>query len=302
MQQERSGRAPVLRPFTNGMRSPVIAPVVRGLLGIPLFLFATSTATAFAWTIDPPLTAAILGANYWASVALALWAAREHWWANGRVSISVALAFAPITTAATFLHFGAFHTDSSGFTLFITWFWIVAYAIYPLQLLWMLRKQLMTPGGDPPRTRPLPGWLRTTFVAQGVVLVPLGAVMFVAPSVISPGWPWTTETGGPIAALSMQALSAWVLAFGILAAHCARENDVNRVRAALLAYPVMVVLHLIALLRYGDVVVWDRPGSYLYVAYLATSAAIAVYGIRNWRRPPEPKWIEVDEDEAEFTG
>jgi hypothetical protein len=301
MQQQRRP-AQVLRPFTNGMRSPVIAPVVRGTLGFFLFVFAASTATMFAWTIDPPLTAAILGANYWASTALAVWAARERLWANGRVSISVALAFAPITTAATFLHFDAFHTDSSGFTLFITWFWIVAYAIYPLQLLWMLRKQLMTPGGDPPRTTPLPGWLRTTFVAQAIVLVPLGAVMFVAPNSISPGWPWTTETGGAIAGLSTQALSAWVLAFGILAAHCARENDVNRVRCALLAFPVMVALHVVALLRFGDVMIWDRPGSYVYVAYLATSTAIAVYGIRNWRRPPEPKWISVDKDEAEFTG
>jgi hypothetical protein len=283
------------------MRSPVIAPVVRGLLGVPLFLFAASTATAFAWTIDPPLTAAILGANYWSSVALAVWAAREHWWANGRISISVALAFAPITTAATFIHFGAFHTGSSGFTLFVTWFWIVAYGIYPLQLLWMLRKQLMTPGGDPPRTKPLPGWVRTTFVAQAIVLVPLGVVMFVSPGSVSHGWPWTTETGGAIADLSVRALSAWVLAFGILAAHAARENDVDRVRPALLAFPVMVALYLIALLRFGSVVEWDRPGAYLYVAYLATSAAIAVYGIRNWKRPPQPKWIEVDEQEAEFT-
>jgi hypothetical protein len=299
--RQRGQPAPVLRPFTNGMRSPIIAPVVRGALGIPLFLFAASTATAFAWTIDPPLTAAVLGANYWSSVALAVWAAREHLWANGRVSISVALAFAPITTAATFLHFGAFHTGASGFTLFITWFWIVAYGIYPLQLIWMLRKQLMTPGGDPPRTKPLPGWVRTTFVAQAVVLMPVGAVMFVSPSSISHGWPWTTLDGGPLADLSVRALSAWVLAFGILAAHAARENDVNRVRPALLAFPVMVGLHLIALLRFGDVMVWDRPGSYLYVAYLATSAAIAVYGIRNWRRPPEPKWIQVDKDQAEFT-
>jgi hypothetical protein len=295
-------RAPVvLRPFTNGMRSPVIAPVVRGALGIPLFFFSASTATLFAWTIDPPLTACILGANYFASVALAVWAAQEHWWANGRVSASVALVFAPITTAATFLHFGVFHTDSSGFTLFITWFWIVAYAVYPVQLLWMLRKQLMTPGGDPPRTRPLPGWLKATFAGQALLLFPLGAVMFVAPSTIAPGWPWTAEQGGAIAPLSMQALSAWALAFGVLAAHSLRENDVNRIRCGLLAFPVMVVLHVVALLRFGGVMVWSRPSAYVYVAYLASGAVVGAYGIRNWRRPPEPKWIEVPKQQAEFT-
>jgi hypothetical protein len=283
------------------MRSPVIAPVVRGLLGIPLFIFAASTSTVFAWTIDPPLTAAVLGANYWASVALALWAARERWWANGRISISVALVFAPLTTAATFIHFGLFHTDSSGFTLFITWFWIVAYAIYPVLLGWMLAKQLRTPGTDPPRTAPLPGWLRAVFAAQAVVLVPLGAVMFVAPGAVRGAWPWTTEAGEPIAPLSLRALSAWVLAFGILAAHAVRENDINRVRPALLAFPVFVALHAVALARFGDVMRWDAPGAYVYMAYLGTGALIAVYGIRNWRRPPEPDWIDVDSRDAAFT-
>ena len=299
MQQARQPK--VLRPFTNGMRSPVIAPVVRGTLGFFLFVFAASTATMFAWTINPPLTASILGSNYFASVALAFWAAREHWWANGRVSISVALAFAPITTAATFIHLDVFHTDSSGFTLFITWFWIVAYAVYPVQLLWMLRKQLKTPGGDPPRTRPLPGWLRATFVGQALVLIPVGVVAFVAPHAISPGWPWTADTGGPIADLSMQALSAWIIAFGVLAAHSAWENDINRVRCALLAFPVMVAFHVVSLIRFSGTMHWERPSAYVYVTYLATGAVIAVYGIRNWRRPPEPKWIEVDKQEADFT-
>ena len=295
-------RAPlVLRPFTNGMRSPVIAPVVRGTLAIPLFFFSASTATLFAWTIEPPLTACILGANYFASVALAMWAAREHWWANGRLSASVALVFAPITTIATFLHLDLFHTGSSGWTLFITWFWIVAYAVYPLQLLWMLRKQLMTPGGDPPRTQPLPGWLKAILVSQALVLIPLGAVMFAAPKTIAPGWPWAQIDGSAIPPLSMQALSAWALAFGVLAAHAVRENDLNRVRCGLLAFPVMVLLHVVALLRFGDAMVWDRPSAYLYMAYLGSGAIVAVYGIRNWRKPPEPKWIEVPKQESEFT-
>jgi hypothetical protein len=298
---ERVQSPPVLRPFTNGMRSPVIAPVVRGLLGFPLFVFAASTATLFAWTIDPPLTAAVLGANYWASVALALWAARERWWAHGRISISVALVFAPITTAATFLHIGVFHTGSTGFTLFVTWFWIVAYTLYPVQLAWMLARQLRTPGGDPPRTRPLPGWLRALFTAQAIVLIPVGAVMFVAPDTVSGGWPWTTVEGGPIAALALQALSAWVLAFGVLAAHAVRENDVDRIRPALLAYPVLLVLHAIALARFGGVMRWDAPGTYVYLAYLGSCAVVAAFGIRNWKRSPEPAWIEVDSSDEEFT-
>lgn len=81
-------------PFLGGMRSPVIAPLTRFLIGLPLVLLTTQTAAYFAWTIEPPMTAAFLGANYWSSALLTLLAARETLWARGRVAVSVALAFA----------------------------------------------------------------------------------------------------------------------------------------------------------------------------------------------------------------
>ena len=43
------------------MRSPVVAPVTRFLIGLPLVLLTTRTDKYFAWTIEPPLTAAFLG-------------------------------------------------------------------------------------------------------------------------------------------------------------------------------------------------------------------------------------------------
>ena len=70
------------------MRSPVVAPLTRFLIGLPLVLLTTRTDKYFAWTIEPPLTAAFLGANYWSSALLAILAARETAWARGRISIS----------------------------------------------------------------------------------------------------------------------------------------------------------------------------------------------------------------------
>jgi hypothetical protein len=286
---------PVIRPFANGMRSPVVAPVTRGILGVSLFVFAASTATAFAWTIEPPLTAAVLGANYLSSVALAIIASQERVWAYGRVSISVALVFAPVTTAATFLHLGLFHIHSSGFALVIAWFWIVAYALYPLQLVVNLVKQLRTPGTDPPRTRPLPLWVRVLYGGHAVVLIPLGVLMFLRPDLVRNAWPWTVPD------LSMQALSAWVLAFGVLAVHVLRENDLRRIRCVLLGYPVFVLAHVVALVRFGSVVVWSRPGAWVYVAYLATGVVLGAYGWakRDLLRPE--RWVDVGKRAATFT-
>ena len=284
----------LIRPFTNGLRSPIVAPVTRGLLGIPTFLFAASTATLFAWTIDPPLTAAVLGANYWGSVALAIFASRQRFWSQGRVSISVALVFAPITTAATFLNLELFHFDSSGFTLFITWFWVIAYAIYPVQLGLMLAKQLRTPGVDPPRTTPLPGWVRAILVAHAVVLIPMGLLMFFAPSVAGPMWPWEVPK------LSCQALSAWVLAFGVLAAHELWENDYDRVKVAMWSYPVLGLLHIVALILHGDVVQWEEPGAWFYAFVLATTFALGAYGLLSRRQAPQEAWIQPKARTAGF--
>jgi hypothetical protein len=261
-----------IRPFTNGMRSPVIAPLTRGLLGLPLFLLTTHTDRFFAWTIQVPLTAAVLGANYWASAALAILASRKRTWADGRLSISVALVFAPITTAATFIHLGLFHTGT-----FFGWFWIVAYAVYPPMLLFLLYRQLRVPGGDPPRTAPLPWWVRGVFGAHAIVLVPLGVLMFIAPGAAGHLWPW------PLTPLTSRALSAWVLAFGVLGAHALYENDMERVQVALLGYPVLVLLHAIALARFGSDMQWGEPGAWVYVAFLASCAALGAFGVVRTR-------------------
>jgi hypothetical protein len=283
----------LIRPFTDGMRSPVIAPLTRGLLGIPTFLFAASTATAFSWTIDPPLTAAVLGANYWGSVALAIFASRQLFWSQGRVSISVALAFAPITTAATFIHLELFHFDSSGFTLFITWFWVIAYSIYPVQLGILLAKQLRTAGVDPPRTVTLPGWVRGILLVHAIVLLPMGVLMFAAPGVAESLWPWE------VPALSARALAAWVLAFGVLAAHSFIENDFDRVKVGLWSYPVLGVLHVIALARFGEVVQWEEPGAWVYVGFIASTFVLGAYGIAN-RKHARKEWIAPKPGDATF--
>jgi hypothetical protein len=262
------------RPFAKGLRSPIVAPITRGLLALPLFFFAASTRTSFAWTILPPLTAAILGANYFASAALAVFASRETLWANGRVSVTAAVVFAPVITTATYLHLSLFHTHASGFTLVVTWFWLIAYALYPVQLVVVLARQLRMPGTDPPRTAPLPTWVRTTLFAHATVLLPVGVLMFVSQGTIKHALPWD------LTPLSSQVLAGWVLAFGAVALHAFLENDLARVRVALWTYPVMAALHVVAVLRYGDVLVWARPGAWIYVAYLASSFALGAYGLR----------------------
>jgi hypothetical protein len=269
------------RPFSKAMRSGVIGPATRGLLGVLLFFLAARTAKYFAWTIEPPMTAAFLGANYLASTALAILASREALWAEGRISISVALVFSPLVTTATFIHLDQFHTGSSGITLVITWFWLIAYGLYPIQLALLLTKQMRLKGGDPPRAMLLPSWIKAILAGHALVLIPLGALMFAAPGVARSLWPWVVSSP-----LALRVLSAWVLSFGVLAVHAIRENDVDRIKVALLCYPILGVLHIIALLRFGEVVQWHELGAWAYIGFLASTFVLGAYGWNASRRLP----------------
>jgi hypothetical protein len=277
-----SGESVGPKPFSKGLRSGVVGPATRALLGALLFLLATRTATYFAWTIEPPLTAAVLGANYWASTVLAVLASREGYWANGRISVSVAYVFAPLVTAATFLHIHAFHTGSSGFTVVITWFWIVAYALYPVLLVVLLVRQLRLPGGDPPRVLPLPPWVKAILAAHAVILIPVGMAMFASPDHAAAAWPWNVPV------LSARVLAAWAISFGVLALHAIRENDLDRTKVMLWGYPVLGVLHIIALLRFGDVMQWHEPGAWFFVFFVASTFVLGAYGLTAARRLPRP--------------
>jgi hypothetical protein len=262
-----------IKPFTNGMRSPVIAPLTRFLIGVPLVLLPTRTDDFFAWTILPPLTAAFLGANYWTSALLALAASRERAWANGRLSISVAVVFAPLTTAATFLHLDKFHLDT-----FFGWFWVVAYAIYPLMLAVLLWRQLRTPGTDPPRDRELQPWVKAIMGAYAVIMIPLGLALFVAPGTFGTLWPWELTD------LTGQVIAAWLLAFGVLGAHALWENDVRRLRSVLVAAPLLGALQLLGLIRFGDDVQWSEPGAYVFLAWVASTLVLGAFGAVSARR------------------
>jgi hypothetical protein len=266
------------RLATSGVRSPIVAPVTRFLLGVPVFFLATQTDEYFAWTIAVPLTAVFLGANYFASALLALLASQRLLWAQTRVSMAVALVFAPLVTAATFIHLDLFHTDKP-----IGIIWVVAYGIYPVMLALVMRRQLRAPGTDPPRQAPLALWVRAILALQAVVLIPLGIGLFAAPGTFDSLWPW------PLTDLTSQMCGAWTLAYGVFSGAMLWENDLNRVAPYLSSFAALGALQAIALARYPDDMQWDEPAAWIYVAFIASTFVLAAYGWLVARRAPQPE-------------
>jgi hypothetical protein len=120
------------------------------VIGVPLYLLSDRTDTWFAWTIRPPLTAAVLGAGYWASFVMELLSARERLWARTRPAVPAVLLFSTLTLAITLLYADRFHFRSpQPITQAGTWVWLVVYVSVPVAMgCWS------PSGGGPGRTRP----------------------------------------------------------------------------------------------------------------------------------------------------
>ena len=118
----------------------VVAGVLVTLAGVQLFLGSERTATWFAWTIDVPLTAAFLGAAYWASAVVEWTAASRRLWADARIAVPGVLVFTTLTLVVTVVHLDAFHlgAEHGAATRAVTWAWVAVYAVVPvlLAVLW----------------------------------------------------------------------------------------------------------------------------------------------------------------------
>ena len=250
------------------------------IAGIQLYLFSERTDDGFAWTINPPLTAAFLGAFYLAACLIAVNSYRERLWENARVAVPGVLAFIWLVLLATLLHLDKFHLDDSPFfPALAAWVWLVIYALEPpiLSVIYVL--QLRAPGGDSPSSPEIPRWFRSGAAALGALLVVVGAVLFVAPETADDLWPWE------LTPLTARASAAWLVGQGLVGVMMAREERWIRVRWAVLGVGALALLLAIALLRYGDSFDFGSPAGIGYLGALALMFAGGAFGsLRAFRR------------------
>jgi hypothetical protein len=267
-----------LRPVLPGMKwLLLIASILVFMVGVQLFVFAEQTARLFAWTIDVPLTAAFLGAAYWASFALEFAASRQTIWTRARIAVPAVLLFTTLTLIVTLLHLDRFHIGGNYelITQFATWTWVAVYAIVPVVMTILLILQLRVPGRDGPRRFPLPIWVRAAPIFHAAVMLPLGLALFIAPQAALLIWPWA------LTPLTARAVGAWLLGLGVAAAQSVWENDWERVAIATTIYVVLGVLELLAVLRYPQFMDWSRLNAWVYLIFVLS---ILVFGIYGWLR------------------
>jgi len=279
-----------VRALLPGMRRLLVAFAGLTVLGFTaLFIGSTQTERAFAWTIDPPLTAAFLGAGYGAGCVLVLLALRARAWVHARVAVVTVLVFMLFTLLATGLHLDRLHFAAPDLLArAAAWFWTAVYVLVPIAMLALLPLQERVPGGDPPRLVPLPRALSAVLAVQGTLMLAVGAVLFAFPASQSILWPWQ------LTPLTSRTVGSWLIAFGFAAWLALRERDLERLELAAIAYTAFGTLELVALVRFLGVVRWGQPAAWVYLALLLTIVPTGVVGWaavrRTMPRGGRPSW------------
>jgi hypothetical protein len=258
------------------------------LAGAPLVLVPDQTARFFAWTIQPPMTAAFLGGSYWAACVFELLSSRERVWARARLAIPAVLVFTVLTLIVTLVHISRFHFDfpftdpdarpADTFTVIGTWFWLAIYAFVPLAMGLVLVRQVRTPGVDPTPVAPLGRVARSVIVAQAVLIAPLGMALLLMPLAAAPLWPWK------LTALTARAVGAWLIGLSLTGIQALYENDRTRLGPAGIAAIVWGTLELLFIARFASTIDWTRPSAWIYAAFVASVIGIGAAAYAGSRR------------------
>jgi hypothetical protein len=231
--------------------------------GFLLFPLAEATDRFFSWTIKPPLTAAFMGAAYWAAFVLIGWAARAASWEVARPTLVPVTAIAVLLLVATLIHLDKFDLDS-----LFGWFWLIVYCAVPPVLAVLVWAQLRRPAPPAPHAHPIPAPLRVALVLQALVMGGIGCVMYIEPSTAGDLWPWA------LTPLTARAVSAFLIGFALAAAYAAADNGLQRFAGAAYAYTTLGALELVAAAIFSG----DFHGGARTALYLAFTATVLVVG------------------------
>jgi len=267
------------RPVAPTMRWVIGAAAVLVIgAGAPLMLAPASTDRLFVFAIDPALTAAFLGANYWAAGVIELWCVRRRSWAGVRASLPGVLAFTTLTGIVSLVNLGQFDTSSV-----FTWIWLVVYLAFPVAIVlawWRQRRCRVDDPAPVPASPALRALLGTIAIVVGVT----GVALVVHPSQAGVIWAWALTTPdaayrGPGGSSMERYVGCWLVGIGLSVGGALVENDAWRARPIFAGMIALLVLHGAAIARFPETIRWNHPGAWGFLAVIAATGAAGVWGM-----------------------
>jgi hypothetical protein len=230
-----------------------------------LAFYPDRTATLWAWTIDPPLTAMLLGSAYLGGGYFFVRVLFGAPWERVEAGFPPIILFVWMAAIATALHLDRFHEDSLPFAA-----WAALYVITPIGVpLLYLRNRRPIVGPQ------LARGLRIALGAVGAAIVAGSLVLFVVPDVGVDGWPY------PLTPLTTRITAAVLALYGAVWLSVALYGTSTAARIPLQSHALGLLVLVVAIVRGEDAVDW---GSALAPALVAVAAAMAaVSAVLAWR-------------------
>jgi hypothetical protein len=213
--------------------------------GAFLYLLPARAEPDYAWAIVPPINAAFLGAGYLAgTVATALVVFATRSWRSLRMLPLPLVVLSTGLLAATLMHADKFRWGYPP-----TWVWTGVYAMVPLVVAYLWKRQERDAPPAPPAhpgLRPL----RIASAAVGALVLAGSVALFAAPTAVGELWPW------PLTPLLGRAVASWYALIGTALVVCAwslrRPSEALIPYATLLAWSLLLLA--LPLLHAGDLV------------------------------------------------
>ncbi|WP_432122655.1 hypothetical protein [Streptomyces sp. S1] len=265
------GGTPVGRELSPGV--VVLSKVVGGIsLTVGALLAATGLAgyAAGAWVSPEALSPGLIGAAMAGVAPALLTVGRARVWEEVR-SLVLPLATVLVGLFAVSLLNGGSLRAAKGGPLFLVLFslgWVATLGALALGAVGCLVAQYRVrarpaDAGRRVPAAPLPGWSKPPLAVLGSGWLGIGAGLLAFPAFWGPLVPWTVNRA------DAQGLGVWALALGVGVLASLVEDDLTRLRPALVAVPSVALAAAVVLAVHAPEVDWaSGPGASL-VALLA---------------------------------
>jgi hypothetical protein len=273
--RHRAGPEDRVLPFTRVLAFVLIPFLVAA--AFLLLVLPGGTEQHFAWTIQPPVTAMLLGSAYAGGIWFFVQVAVQRRWHRVRHGFPAVLLFASLLAVATFVHWDRFHF---GHISFITW--VVLYVTTPVLVLVAiilnLREDDGMPEGDDVE---IPAPWRYLLAAVGAAATVTGLVLFFVPSLLIDAWAWD------VTPLTARIVGAVLTLPGMVNVWMLWDDRWSAFRRVFQAQLVSLACILLAMaVRWSDLH-WERPSAWLFAIGIVVSAIVyAVFYLSLERRRP----------------
>lgn len=256
-------------------------------VGFWCYFDPSQSANGIPWTL-PPLCATFLGSMYLSGAVYTIICIFSKRWSE----IQMFMPQCALWTGGLAI-VSLFYIPAFDFSRHQTIFWWLAYIVFPITALVLLRIHRAEWNAPLEGDTNLPRGVKIYLRAQAVVLIALGLALLCAPALMQSVWAWRTGE------MMLQLYSMPLLAYGMGSWLMTRLNSWGKIRNALIAHAIFFGAEFFASLRFFNMLNGPTVSVVLWLGALALMMGVLcvliVISVRQtFRRHATPRQIFVE--------